>query len=110
MASTNGQMSSLRGILFEEHRWGVIVMATEPQTELQAFHRFLGQQLESQRSDMSVEDSVRAFRSYQQDLEQLRADIRPALDEIERGEASELDYDVLKVRIAGRLAEKGITD
>ena len=47
-------------------------MATEPQAELEAFHRFLGQQLESHRYDMSVEDSVKAFRTYQQDLEQLR--------------------------------------
>ena len=85
-------------------------MSTQPQTELEAFHRFIGQQLESQRSDLSVEDSVKAFRSYQQDLEQLRADIRPALDEIERGEASELNYDALKERVAKRLADEGITD
>ena len=49
-------------------------------------------------------------RTYQQDLEQLRAEIRPALDEIERGEASELDYDALKERVAKRLADEGITD
>ena len=54
---------------------------------------------------MSVDDYVKAFRTYQQDLEQLRADIRLALDEIERGEASELDYDVLKERVAKRLTE-----
>ena len=85
-------------------------MSRESQTELEAFHRFIGQQLEIERNDMSVEDSVKAFRTYQQDLEQLRADIRPALDEIERGEASELDYDALKERVGKRLADEGITD
>ena len=93
-----------------EGLWEVIAMSTEPQTELEAFHRFIGQQLVIHRSDMSVEDSVKAFRTYQHDLEQLRADIQPARDEIERGEASELDYDALKQRVAKRLADEGITD
>ena len=85
-------------------------MSTQPQTELEAFHSFVAQQLQSRRGDMSVEDSVKAFRAYQRDLERLKADIQPALNEIDRGEASELDYDALNERVAKRLADKGITD
>ena len=84
-------------------------MATNGASELVVFHRFLGDQIESGSVNLSPEESVEAFRAYQQDLERLRNDIRPAIDRFERGEpAIPLDIEDVKRRGRERLAREGI--
>ncbi|MGH7202214.1 MAG: hypothetical protein ACREJB_16535 [Planctomycetaceae bacterium] len=85
-------------------------MTTELRTELQAFHRFLDQKLKDGKTELSPEESVAAFRAYQRDLERLRRDIQPALDQIARGEARPIDFDEFIRKGRERLAEEGITD
>jgi hypothetical protein len=85
-------------------------MATEPPTELETFHRFLTDQLAGGRSDLSPEESVKAFRAYQRDLERLREEIRPAVERSRRGESQPLDIEDLKARVTKKLAEGIITD
>ena len=86
-------------------------MATEMPTELESFHRFLTEQLETGGAGLSPEDSVKAFRAYQHDLARLRKDIRPAVERFRRGQPGrELDYNAVKDELTQRLTEEGITD
>ena len=85
-------------------------MATETVTELEAFHKFLGEQLKNGPCKLSVEQSVEVFRAYQQELERCRAEVEPALQRSLRGESKPFDAERLKARVTQELAEEGITD
>ena len=85
-------------------------MATHSPTELESFHRFLTGQLQGGDAELSPEESVKAFRAYQDDLQRLRQDIQPALERSLHGESEPLDIEDVKARGRKRLAEKGITD
>ena len=85
-------------------------MATDTVTELEAFHKFLGERLKNGRCKLSVEQSVEAFRAYQRELQTLRQDLAPALEESARGNSAPLDIEQLKAEVREALAEKGITD
>lgn len=86
------------------------MMATNSPSELDVFYHFLAEQLQDGACDLSPEQSVEAFRSYQRDLERLKNDIRPAVEQFKRGEGRQLDYDTVKDEVTQRLAEKGITE
>lgn len=87
-------------------------MATELETqvELEAFHKFLGEQLKKKKCPLTVTQSVEAFREYQDELERLREEIRPALERSLRGESKPFDPEDMKRRVTRELKEKGITD
>ena len=87
-----------------------IAMATQSSTELESFRRFLTEQLQGGNAKLSPEESVKAFRAYQDDLQRLRQDIQPALERSLQGESEPLDIEDVKARGRKRLAEKGITD
>ena len=54
-------------------------MATQSPSELESFHEFLTRQLQGGDARLSPEESVKAFRAYQDDLQRFRQDIQPAL-------------------------------
>ena len=86
-------------------------MATDTIHEIEAFYQFLGQQLEQGAMNLSLEQSVQAFRAYQSDLERLRKHLQPSIDRADRGEPAALfDADDVKSRGRDRLAREGITD
>jgi hypothetical protein len=85
-------------------------MAIETLTELELFHRFVGKELAAGNKRLSVQESLERFEAYQRDLEKLKEELRPALEEFERGEGGPIDWDELKARVRQRLAEEGITD
>ena len=86
-------------------------MATDSTTEIEAFHRFLGDQIEGGPVDVSPEESVQAFRAYQRDLERVRNDLGPSIDRFDRVEpASPLDIADVKRRGRERLAREGIVE
>ena len=87
-------------------------MATdlETQTDLEAFHKFIGELLKKGKRKLPVEESRADFREYQQELERLREEIRPALERSLRGESKPFDPEDIIRRAKERLAEKGITD
>ncbi len=84
-------------------------MATTSLSELEAFHRFLGEPLTEGQYDLSVEESLAAFRAHQQEIQQLREELRPALQESARGESQPLDVEQLKDQVTQALSEKGIS-
>jgi antitoxin ParD1/3/4 len=51
-------------------------------------------------------EALRLLRERDERLEALRADIRPALEQLERGEGKPLDGDAIKARGRQRLAAK----
>ncbi|MCG8653181.1 MAG: hypothetical protein MI861_25295 [Pirellulales bacterium] len=80
-------------------------MATD-NTEMESFHRFIGQQLENGGSGMTADEATKAFHAYQRDVERLRSHLQESEDD----EGRELDSDALKQRVRSRLSSEGVTD
>ena len=85
-------------------------MATGTMTELELFHRFVGENLTNGGKDLSPEESLQAFRSYQRELAGLRKAIGPSLQRSLRGESKPFDGEKIKRRVTEKLAKEGITD
>jgi hypothetical protein len=85
-------------------------MTTTTETELEAFRRFVDEQIKRGERKLSPEQSVAAFRAYQRDLERLQEELRPALERSARGEGKEIDWEEFERRGRERLAREGITD
>ena len=85
-------------------------MATDAPNELHAFYRFLAGQLQEEGSTLTPEQSVEAFRTYQRELDRLKREIEPAVEQFESGEGRDLDYQAIKEEVTHRLAQKGVTD
>jgi hypothetical protein len=79
-------------------------------TELELFHRFLGERIGNGGRDLDLDGAVKAFRAYQDQLARLRQEIQPALEGSLRGECQPFDADALKQRLAEQLASRGITE
>ena len=60
-------------------------MATATLNDLVAFHKFLGERIKNGQCDFSVDQSVEAFHAYQRELEQLREELGPALQQSATG-------------------------
>jgi len=84
-------------------------MSIGPSSDLHSFYHFLGLRLEGGPIGLSPEESVLAFRTYQKELAQLRSELKPALDRLDRGEGEEIDFERLEKEIVDRLAKEGIT-
>jgi hypothetical protein len=78
------------------------MMAADDPSELVAFHRFIGDQIQGGSVDLTPEESVEAFRAYRRDLERLRDDLRPAIDRLQRGEPA-IAPDIEDVKRRGRV-------
>ena len=85
-------------------------MATAPENEVLAFYHFLGEKINCGASEMTVEESVEAFRAYQRDAARLRRHLAPSIEQARRGESKPLDAEAVIERINSRLSEKGIDD
>lgn len=85
-------------------------MATETLTELELFHRFVGKELAAGNRRMSVRESIERFEAYQRDLAKLEEELRPALEEYERGEGGPIDWDEFFRRNEERLRALGIPE
>ncbi len=55
-------------------------------------------------------EGLRLLREREQRVEALRADLMPALEQLDRGEGKELDVEDIKARGRKRLAERGNQD
>ena len=83
-------------------------MSVDLQTDLEAFHRFVGIRIERGERCLSLEQAVAEFRVYQTQLEQLRAELQESIDQADRGLARPLDVDEIKKIVRERLAQQGI--
>jgi|GEM_PF-3060559 len=80
------------------------------QQELDRFHRFVSKRLENGYANLSLEESLREFRAYQEEVASFRAVLQESIDEARRGEYGPLDPEQLKAEIREKLARQGITD
>ncbi len=85
-------------------------MATAGENEILAFYRFLGEQIDSGANEMTLEESVEAFRAYRRDVARLKEHLAPSIAQAQRGESKALDAEAVIERVASRLSEEGITD
>lgn len=85
-------------------------MASTAATELEAFQRFLQEQIASGSAALSPEQSVTAFRAYQQELQRLRNALQPAIEESNQGLSRPLNIDAIKAQVTKRLADQGVTE
>lgn len=85
-------------------------MASDLQSELEAFRQFLGERLEGGNSATSLEQALEEFRAYQRDLERFKRDTQESLQQSARGQSGPLDIEDVVARGKKRLADKGITD
>ncbi|NQT36353.1 MAG: hypothetical protein HQ581_02625 [Planctomycetes bacterium] len=83
-------------------------MATVPENEVLAFYHFLGERMNRGASEMTVEESVEAFRAYQRDIASLRQHLAPSIEQAKRGESKPLDAEAVIGRVYSRLAKEGI--
>ncbi|PHS00478.1 MAG: hypothetical protein COA78_23800 [Blastopirellula sp.] len=77
--------------------------------ELPDFSKFV-QQLEDRGESMTVDQTVIAYRRYQTQLAQLRAELQAAADDLDAGLGTDLDMDSIIKEGRKILADEGITD
>ena len=82
-------------------------MATD-NSELESFQDFLSRK-QNGRSFTGLDEAVREFRSYQQELKKARNEVK-GIDQAERGECQPLDIDEVVSEFPTRLNSQGITD
>lgn len=83
---------------------------TATMTEIESFHRFLGEAIRNGGRDLTIDESVAEFRAYQEELRRFNQQLEASLEEARRGEAEPLDVDALKAEIQRDLADEGISD
>lgn len=79
--------------------------AVDTQTELEEFHRWLGERLARGKPRFTVAQSVAEFRTYQEERNRLREELR---DAVEHGEFVPLEVESIKAEALSRLRAKGI--
>jgi hypothetical protein len=85
-------------------------MSTETPNDFHDFNRFVAEQLADRTVDLSLEESVAAFRAYQSELARCREQLQPAIDELDSTGGSNLDVEAIIARGKQKLAEEGILD
>jgi hypothetical protein len=78
-------------------------MSVDISSDRDAFSAFIDQRFVTGEAGVTLEEALAAFRAYQRDLERLRAKLRPAIEQADRGESRPLDLDAVMSRIRDRL-------
>ena len=84
-------------------------MSTQ-ENDLQAFHAFVGRQLQNGGKNLTPQQSVEEFRAYQAEAERFIKETQESVDQADRGEAKPIDSDALMKRVMKRLAENGVSE
>ena len=79
-------------------------------TEVERLHRFLGQQIAAGHTDLTVAQALEQFQAYLHDIERLREELRPAMEEVAGGEYGPIDWDAFLQRADERLRERGVPE
>jgi hypothetical protein len=66
--------------------------------------------LENGFAELSLEETVREFRAYQDEVVRFRAVLQESIEEVRRGEIGPLDPERMMAEIRAELAKEGITD
>lgn len=85
-------------------------MTTKTPTDYLDFDRFVVERLSKSDSDISLEESVAAFRAYQSEIARCRREIQSAINELDADGGSELDIKSIVERGRAILAAEGVTE
>jgi len=85
-------------------------MSTETQGDFREFNRFFTEQLAGQETELSLEESVAAFRAYQSELARCHDELQPAIDELDANGGIALEMDAIIAGGKQHLAEEGISE
>jgi hypothetical protein len=92
---------------------GGFLMATDMPhvpTEVELLHNYLGQRLQDDGGDLSLDAALSGFQEYYRQLRDLRNKVRQADDSLARGQGRPLDVEAIIGRVRKRLADQGVTD
>lgn len=81
-------------------------MAIGASQELDAFSRFVVDRLDGR--DLSLEECLAAYRVYETQLAECKADIAPAIRALDAGQGTPLDMDAIIAKGQAILASEGI--
>jgi hypothetical protein len=84
--------------------------ADETQTELEEFHRWLGERLAKGKPKFTLDQSLNEFRIYREQRDRLREELREAIERCDRGEVIEWNLEEAEAELMRRLAAKGISE
>ena len=79
-------------------------------SEVELLHIYLGQRLQNDAGDLSLDAALSGFQDYYQQLRDLRGKVRQAIESLDRGEGRPLDVESVIGRVRKRLADQGLTD
>jgi hypothetical protein len=79
-------------------------------SEVELLHIYLGQRLQNDAGDLSLDAALSGFQDYYRQLRDLRSKVRQALESLDRGEGRPLDVESVIGRVRKRLADQGLTD
>ena len=78
--------------------------------ELEQFNRFVSKRLQNGSSKSTLEETLKEFRAYQNEVKELNTELQESIEQANRGEARPLDVDEIKSEIRDQLAQEGIAD
>ena len=67
--------------------------------ELEQFHRFVAKRLQNGSSKLTLEETLKEFRSYQNEAKELHAELQESIEQANRGESGPLDVDAIKSEV-----------
>lgn len=82
--------------------------AIDTQTDLEEFHRWLGERLKNGKPAFTLKESVAEFLAWKNERERLREALQPALERSRRGESLPWNKEAIWAEARRRLAAKGI--
>lgn len=85
-------------------------MSATLREELTGFTRFVEEQLGESEGGLSLEQSLHAYREYQEELTRFLVGLEESRDQVRRGDIEPLNPAAVKARVRARLAQDGITD
>jgi hypothetical protein len=77
-------------------------------SDVQLLHTYLGERLQSEGSQITLDAALSGFQDYYRQLRTLRCKVREAIDSLDRNGGQTLDVDAVLQRVRKRLAERGV--
>ena len=77
-------------------------------SDVQLLHTYLGERLQNEGSQISLDSALSGFQDYYGQLRTLRSKVSEAMDSLSRNGGQTLDVDAVVQRVRERLAERGI--
>jgi hypothetical protein len=85
-------------------------MATDLSSERDGFNKFIDERLGGGSNGLSLEQALTKYRQYQRELEEARAKLRAAEDDVVAGRISTLDWASFSAEMEDEFDKRGIPE